>query len=492
MARSQSRTALILVLVAAVALAVVAAALLSGRQSPDEAALTSPPPAMPSPNGKKPNIILITTDDMSLSDLEWMPNTKRLIGEVGATVEPFLSNHPLCCPARAQILTGQQAQSNGVIDNSGRYGGWPRLKDPDNHIGRWLKDAGYQTAFIGKFLNLWERRPTQQSGWTIFNPSVDGVYAPYDITMWNDGDLQRREDIHTADLMGELTIDAIERFAADDLPFFIWTSQMPPHGMFVDGKWRFPVPAERHEDEYPDVVPPAWGEPVFFEEDVTDKPAWVQQAKRPRPEKMVRLNRARVQSLLAVDDQIKAMLESLQQTGQLDNTYIFFTSDNGFAVGEHGLTTKNHPYETSLRVPLLVRGPGIEPGSTCPGQFGMADLAPTFLDIAGATAGRLQDGTSMIPALTEGGDGYPYYLIQASGWSYVPGLKWWWRGVRSERYTYVLYDDGFEELYDRERDPTQLQNVARDPAYADVKADHAARLADFVDCRGRACRASAA
>ena len=169
------------------------------------------------------------------------------------------------------------------------------------------------------------------------------------------------------------------------------------------------MPAERHRDAYPDALPPAWGEPVFFEEDVSDKPEWVQQARRPPPRRRwSACNRARIQSLLSVDDQIKVMLRDARtRTDQLDNTYVFFTSDNGFAVGEHGLTTKNHPYETSLRVPLLVRGPGIEPGSRCPEQFGMADLAPTFLDIADATAGRPQDGRSMLPALLDGAPGTP-------------------------------------------------------------------------------------
>lgn len=485
--KQRPRALLVLIAVAALTLTVGTVAIVTDRRAQQDAALTAPPPATPGAGTERPNIILVTTDDMSLSDLEWMPNTRRLIGGVGATVDPFLSNHPLCCPARAQILTGQQAQNNGVFDNSGRYGGFPRLKEPGNHIGAWLKDAGYQTAFIGKFLNLWERRPVQQEGWTVFNPSSKGVYSAYDITMWNDGDPRRYDGIHTGDLMGRLTVETIEQFAADGAPFFIWTSQLPPHGMRVDGRWTLPVPAERHRDAYRDALPSAWGQPVFFEEDVSDKPAWVREAKRPRQQRMVDLNRARVQSLLSVDEQITTMLEALRDTGRLDNTYVFFTSDNGFAVGEHGLTTKNHPYEPSLRVPLLVRGPGIEPGSRCAGQFGMADLAPTFLDIADATPGRLQDGRSMMPALLDGADGYSHYPIQASGWDYEPGLRWWWRGVRSEQFTYVRYHDDVEELYDLGRDPTQLQNVATDPRYADVLTEYSSRLDGLADCAADTC-----
>jgi N-acetylglucosamine-6-sulfatase len=327
-----------------------------------------------------------------------------------------------------------------------------------------------------------------QAGWTIFNPTMKGTYAPYDMTMFNNGDPTLYSDVYTADLMGELTVDAIEQFIRDGAPFFIWTSQLPPHGMNVNRRWVPPIPAERHREAYPDAMPPAWGEPVFHEQDVSDKPPWVQNTVRADPEKMVRLQRARIRSLLSVDEQVRATVEALDQVGQLENTYIFFTSDNGYAVGEHGLTTKNHPYETSLRVPLLVRGPGIPAGVTRTGQFSLTDLSPTFLQIAEAEPGRRQDGRSMLPALTDGDEGYSHYLIQASGWSYVPGLKWWWRGVRSTDYTYVRYDDGFEELYDLRADPTQLQNVADDPAAAGVKADLSARLGVLEDCRGKTCQ----
>lgn len=436
----------------------------------------------------RPNILLVLTDDMSLSDLDYMPRTRQLIGSAGATFTSFISNHPLCCPARAQLMTGQNAQSNGVFDNKGRHGGYQRLRQPGNNIGSWLQDSGYRTAFVGKHLNGWERDARRQQGWDIFNPTVRGIYAPYGITMFNDGDLTRYDDVYTADLMGELTVDYIEQFAATGDPFFIWTSQLPPHGMNISKRWVPPVPASRHRDAYPDALPPAWGQPVFFEEDVSDKPEWVQRSTRPSREKMVRLHRERVRSLLSVDEQVGAAVDALDRVGVLDNTYIFFTSDNGYAVGEHGLTTKNHPYETSLLVPLAVRGPGIPEGLVTDAQYALVDLPATFLDISGAAAGRPQDGQSLLPTLEDGSPGYVDYAIQASGWKYEPGLKWWWRGVRSPRYTYVRYHDGVEELYDRSVDPQQLSSVADDPSYERTKADLAARLDDLADCRGRECR----
>lgn len=482
-----SRRALRLVAVVVVLATAIAGAVLVGA-SRDDPTTGRDGGSSSGQAGDRPNILLIVTDDMSLSDLEYMPQTRQLIGSAGATFDSFISNHPLCCPARAQLMTGQNAQSNGVFDNTGRHGGYKRLRQPGNNIGAWLQDAGYRTAFVGKHLNGWERLATVQPGWDIFNPTLRGTYAPYDITMFNGGDPTTYDDVYTADLMGELTVDYIEEFAAAGDPFFIWTSQLPPHGMNVDKRWIPPVPAARHRDAYSDAMPPAWGLPVFLEEDVTDKPEWVQASNRPTAEKMVRLHRQRVRSLLSVDEQVAAAVDALDRAGVLDNTFIFVTSDNGYAVGEHGLTTKNHPYETSLRVPLVVRGPGIPAGTATAEQYALVDLPATLVDIAGATAGRRQDGRSMLPTLLGDAPGYPEYLIQASGWSYEPGLKWWWRGVRTPQYTYVRYHDGAEELYDRSSDPTQLQNLAGDPDYAAVKSELASRAEALVGCRGETCR----
>jgi hypothetical protein len=123
-----------------------------------------PPGPVPT---SRPNIVLVTTDDMNRSDLRWMPITRRLLGGRGVTVGDFISNHPLCCPARAEILTGQYAQNNGVWDNGiSRWGGYSRLARPAQHVGRWLQDAGYRTVFLGKHLNGYEKVRNRQPGWT--------------------------------------------------------------------------------------------------------------------------------------------------------------------------------------------------------------------------------------------------------------------------------------------------------------------------------------
>jgi N-acetylglucosamine-6-sulfatase len=445
------------------------------------------PPEASSPSTSRPNIVLITTDDMNRSDLRWMPHTRRLLGRGGVTVGDFISNHPLCCPARAQILTGQYGHNNGVSDNVGQWGGYERLKRPGQHVGRWLKDAGYRTAFVGKHLNGWEVTQRRQAGWTRFNPLAEGVYEAYGMTMYNDGEPRTYRGVHTADLMGRLTVRLVRRFSTTGDPFFIWTSQVPPHGMVKDGRLVRPIPAARHRGLFPQALPPALSSPAFNEPDVSDKPPWLRREPPVSVKAVTDAHRARIRSLQAVDEQVAATVQALRETGELPNTYVFFTSDNGYLMGEHRLQYKNKPYEPSLRLPLLVRGPGLPAGAVRPVTFGLVDLAPTFLDLAGAEAGMPVDGRSMLPALRSGRGSYSHYLIQAGGWTDQPGTRWWWRGVRSRSYTYVRYRSGFEELYDRRRDPAQLRNVADDPAYRAVTAAYARRLDALKTCAGQSC-----
>jgi arylsulfatase A-like enzyme len=452
------------------------------------------PSAEPKPRDDRPNIVLITTDDMNQSDLRWMPKTRRLLGGAGVTVDGFISNHPLCCPARAQIFTGQFAHNNRVHDNQySRFGGYKRLEDPGQHVGRWLRDAGYRTAFVGKHMNGWEFTAPRQPGWTVFDPLLTGIYAPYGITMFGNGTPRRYEDVYTADLVGRLAVRYIKRFAARDAPFFVWVSQMPPHGMFVDDRWTLPVPARRHEGRYADAVPPSLSHPAFNEADISDKPPWMRDIGPARAEDVTAWHRARVESLAAVDDQVARTVAALRETGELDNTYLFFTSDNGLMLGEHRLWNKNKPYEPNLRIPLLVRGPTLPAGARRTATYGLVDLAPTFLDLGEAEAGLVVDGRSMMGTLRADAPSYPDYLIQAAGGDLRPppgtvDKPWWWRGIRSSDYVYVRYNDGFEELYDMQADPGQLTNVASLPEYADVKRQYADRLKSLKRCAGEECR----
>ena len=438
------------------------------------------------PGAGRPNIVLVTTDDMTDKDLRYMPRTRRLLARKGASFRDFISPHPLCCPARAEILTGQYAQNNGVRHNAGPHGGFG-AHDPRHTLATWLQSAGYRTAFVGKYLNHYYRRDGMVPGWDEFNPTLRGTYAPYGFTTYNNGSPRSYEKLYIADMVTRATRSYIRDFSSDDRPFFVWASHIAPHGMNVDGRWVPPVPARRHARLFADLAAPSLRDAAFSEPNVRDKPRYVRTARPVAKSSATILFRRRIRSLQAVDEGVQRIVRTLRETGELANTVLVFTSDNGHLNGEHGLRGKNYPYEQALQVPFLVRGPGMPAGVTRDQTMTMVDLAPTLVDLAKATPDLTVDGRTMLPAIRrEEAPGYGTALIQA-GSSTRP---WFFRGVRTPRYTYVRYFDGFTELYDRRRDPAQLRNVSGEPEYAAVEAELTVRYRGLVDCSGVTCRPS--
>ena len=214
----------------------------------------------------------------------------------------------------------------------------------------------------------------------------------------------------------------------------------------------------------------------------------MQSKNKPPPNKVNHVFRERIRTLQAVDEGVVQMIQALKRNGELDNTYIFFTSDNGFLLGEHNLITKNVPYRQSLRVPMIVRGPGIPQGKVRSQRAMMIDLAPTIAQLGGATPLVTVDGVSLVPALRKDAPLRETVLIQAG--PQTPAdlpYGWWWRGVTTDRYTYArFFADGIEELYDHAYDPSEVNNVADDPAYADVLAELRRRTQILVTCKSGA------
>jgi len=438
------------------------------------------------PVDSRPNVVLILTDDQTDYDLRWMPNTRRLIKDQGAEVTNFLSPHPLCCPARAELITGEYAQNNGVHNN---FGDWSavNLVDPADNIGRWLHDAGYQTAYVGKFLNGFEDGLTKPlAGWDIFNISVKNIYSPYGTVYFNNGHPVTDKHVYTVDYVGQKTVDYIRRFAGPK-PFFVWSGQLAPHMMRTDDNapWQPPIPAPRHVGLFPHVRPPVLSKPSFNEADISDKPAYLVKCKC-RTHRLVHEFRRRIESLQSVDEQVAKVVAALKETGELDSTVIMFVSDNGYQLGEHRLRGKNYPYEESLQVPFLIRGPGIPAGVETHAVMGMVDVAATITDLTHAAPERTLDGRSIMPVVTGQEPGYESMLIQAG----TTRRPWLWRGVRTTRWTYVEHSSGFLELYDRATDPYEDRNVAG--RHPQVQARLAARLHRLESCSGSGCYESPA
>jgi arylsulfatase A-like enzyme len=390
----------------------------------------------------RPNVVLILTDDMTNSDLRFMPHVRKLIGRPGVTFPNMLSPHPLCCPARAAILTGQYAQNNHVKANQGQYA-FPAL-DSQHTLPVWLNRAGYRTAFTGKYLNGYGTQGKPQPGWTYWDPTIVGMYAYEGYKMYRDGSPVYYSDLNNVDYINNQTEALIREWAPDPQPFFIWASHVAPHGRVDPTTGRATAvssPPKRFRHLFRHTNPPSMKDPGF-NENIDDKTKWLRH-NHPKKLEIAHVKhvfRSRIQSLQGVDEGVARIVKELREVGELDNTLLIFTSDNGFMLGEHRLLTKNVPYKQSIGVPLLMRGPGVPRHKTRNESALMIDLAPTIADVARAHPDLKVDGTSLMPTVKRDKPLRTTVLIQAGPQEKVDRkYGWWWRGVTTGRYTYAYY-----------------------------------------------------
>ncbi|HXF00466.1 MAG TPA: sulfatase [Solirubrobacterales bacterium] len=441
----------------------------------------------------RPNVLVIETDDQTVESMRVMTNVNSLIGAQGATFQNSFVNFSLCCPSRATFLTGQYAHNHNVLENKAPTGGFDRFESlhGDNNLAVWLQDAGYHTAMIGKYLNYYANDPPVPPGWSEWHAVSQGSSKVYDYTLNVNGVLVKHDDRPSEflqDVLTAKTVRFIDRRASSSQPFFLWLNYTSPHVAGPDPNPNPPSdcygaakPAPRHAhafDSEPLPMPPN-----FNEADVSDKPAEMRNRPllRPTPEiaNIKRHYRCALESLLSVDEGVKKIVDALVADNELDNTLIIYTSDNGFFYGEHRLFfIKRHIYEESIRVPLMMRGPGIPAGVTIPDLSINADLAPTIVDAANATPGLVMDGRSLIPVARQPGSGRGRELLIEE-----PGFK----AIRTERYMYAEHSTGEKELYDLLKDPFELQSRQNASAYASVKSLLAARLDQLRDCTGSDC-----
>jgi len=335
----------------------------------------------------QPNIVFILADDMRLDDFEHMPQTRQLFAEQGLAFDNAFVTHSLCCPSRASILRGQYTHNHQVLTNRQPQGGFEKFRDQgheDSTVATWLQNEGYRTALIGKYLNGYARKDDEAyvpPGWDEWYAHLGGQ-AYYDYRLNENGTVvpygDAEEDYQT-DVLAQKVQDYVRRTVDAPDPFFLYLAPGAPHAPFK--------PAPRHEDEYPDAEVPR--PPSFDEPDVDDKPEWVRSlprldSARRGPEKLERSYRSRLQMLLSLDEMVAGLIEEMEAAGKLDNTYVFFTSDNGYHLGEHRVGLgKRTVYEEAVRVPLAVRGPGVPAGASAKEMSLNIDFAPTFAELAG-------------------------------------------------------------------------------------------------------------
>ncbi|MFC4014103.1 sulfatase [Nonomuraea purpurea] len=447
----------------------------------------------------QPNVVVIMVDDMNMYALQYLSNVRTLIAEPGTTFDNSLVSYSLCCPSRATFMTGQYAHNHGVLSNGLPDGGYQKLPAAET-LPVWLGRAGYDTGHIGKFLNGYGRQnPTEiPPGWAEWYGSVDpSTYRMWGYTLNENGVLRTYgspevEDpaLYQTDVYAAKAVDYIQRKAPADKPFFLSFAPLAPHGEIAAGQdlsKRNPRPAPRHLGALDEVTLPK--PPSFNEADVSDKPAAVRNRARIPAEAQQRMQnvtlKGRLESLLSVDEAVADIVAALRESGELDNTLIVFTSDNGWMQGEHRIRNgKIVPYEESIRVPLIMRGPGLPAGRHVKTIAANVDLAPTILDAAGATPAITQDGRSLLPIAADTAT-TPRAVVIENG-PKTDGTDWY-VGLRAPRWKYIEHSTGEQELYDLQQDPYELTSVHADPRYAGTRQALADRLANLRTCTGTAC-----
>jgi arylsulfatase A-like enzyme len=466
--------------------AIVGAALVAGlTPAPRSTAAEAPPP--------RPNIVVVMADDQTVDSMRVMANVNALLGEQGTTFADNYASFPLCCPSRTTFLTGQYGHNHTVMGNALPQGGYEKLAPTHaNTLPAWLKLAGYRTVHIGKYLNGYGRqRPTEvPTGWDEWFGSVDpSTYRFYDYTLNENGKLVRYGTAagdYQADVYTAKAVDAVKRLSPRTEPFFLSVAYLAPHSggpreSDDPANLATPVPAPRHRNRFS--AEPMPRTPAFNEADVSDKPLAIR--RRPlignqRVNAVTEMYRQRLESLLAVDEGVAAIVRALQDSGELARTLFVYTADNGFFHGEHRIPNgKLQHYEPSARVPLVLRGPGVPRGVRVTQPAVNIDLAPTIVDAANARVGRPTDGVSLLALLADrtrfvGRD----VLLETPTYA----------AIHTPRYVYVEHNTGERELYDLVSDPNELASLHENAAYAQIRSDLARRLLALRACKAADCR----
>ncbi len=441
----------------------------------------------------RPNVVVVMTDDMRYDELDRVADLRPgggfdWVRTHGTRFGRAWSTNNLCCPGRATYLTGQTSYNNGVFNNT-------PYADLEDTIAVWMRDAGYCTGFTGKYMNAYNKTRPRPRGWTFWEPLAKYYDREHGYhIMRRDGEIAS-PDTFITDELARVSRAQLRDCLDRDEPAFVNLFPFAPHFRSTP------------EPEYEDVeVPWSPPDPSFDETDVSDKPAWLQVAyPAPLAETGVQFGpflfapaeaaaggvRTNVQTLLSVDDALRGLIGDLRRRGELDDTIIILTSDNGALNFEHRLSGKLVAYEAA-QPGLWIAGLGF-PKDKDVDAFAMnLDLAPTIARAGEAVTPALRerwDGRPLQSVIADRDLGHDRFLpIFVAAFDEEKTGQPEGRGVRTWRYKYVSYVDGSEELYDLAQDPYELQSLAADPAAATVKAALADLLERAVVCSGPTCR----
>ncbi|KAJ9127743.1 hypothetical protein QFC24_000026 [Naganishia onofrii] len=462
---------------------------------------------------QRPNIVLILTDDQDVGTLQrrFLPNIFDRLVDHGVSYDNFFAPVSVCCPSRVSLLRAQYAHNHNVTFVSRPWGGWEIFNEYHyvNHtLPDFLQTAGYSTYYTGKLMNGHTVENCERLPVSGFNSS-DFLVDPYTYDYWNpafsrdNGPAIIHPNTYSTDLVKEKALDYLEEASQSDQPFFLTVAPIGPHSWIAsDGRdpdinhihMEIPAAAPRHASLFPAEQIPRT---ESFNPDRAGGVSWVKHL--PKANDTVEaywddFYRGRLRALQAIDELVGEVVDKLDQIGQLDNTYIFYTSDNGYAIGSHRRQPgKTLGYEEDIHVPLIVRGPNVPVGlRDTASSWGMVDLSKTIMQLAGARADYVDDGRviDLHSQRVTTGDGEEsggehealdekarhaiseYWVLGAEEGVFAGPLRVnnTYRTVRVHQetdnagsapatYSYSVWCTGERELYDLNEDPHQIHNL---------------------------------
>jgi N-acetylglucosamine-6-sulfatase len=417
----------------------------------------------------RPNVVFVLTDDLAWNLVSHMPHVVAL-QKAGMTFSRYYVVDSLCCPSRSAIFTGEYPHDDGVFTNAGDDGGYKSYNahgDQPKSFAVALQKSGYRTALMGKYLNGYDPADPAAPGWDVWDVAGNG-YAEFDYSLNQNGKQHYYRDApddYLTDVLSAKATSFIASSATSHKPFLLEVATFAPHVPYV--------PAPRYAGAAANVQYP---KNAAYNRLPANPPTWLGKREPLTAAQQARITsdyRKRVEADLSVDDMIASIERELRATGVAGNTYIVFSSDNGYHMGEYRLAPgKQTAFDTDINVPLIVSGPNVPAGRTVTDLASNIDLAPTFEQLAGVTIRKTIDGHSLA-ALWHGQhpkDWRQAILIEHHGPDDLPGDPDAqtnaeadppsYEAVRTEDALYVAYDNGEQEYYDTATDPLELDNIA--------------------------------
>ncbi|HEY2932066.1 MAG TPA: sulfatase [Acidobacteriota bacterium] len=421
----------------------------------------------PQTSTRRPNVLFILPDQLRAQSLGCLgnsevktPNIDRLAAE-GLLFKQTFANTPVCCPARANLLTGKYAHRNGMVAND------LRLRESETTLAELLKRVGYRTGFIGKWhLDGGKREPgyvppgERRQGFGFW-AAHECSHRHFDNHYFRDDETPIKLGKYEAEGWTDIAIDFLRQQGEE--PFFLMIAMGPPHDPY-----KAPPQYEAMYDAQKLTMRPNWKEGTRLGSRQDIAPYYAQ--------------------ITAVDDQVGRLMQALKDLTLDEDTIVVLTSDHGDMLGSQGLPLKRKPWEESIRVPGIVRYPRrVKAGQKSDVMLTHVDFAPTLLSLCGVKAPRTMQGTDLSRIILGQRKRMPdSAYFQIFGPYDGDGTTFGWRGVRTNRYMYARSQQQPWVLYDLEKDPYELQNLANEPAAAPIRGDMEKRLSAWMKRTGDA------